>query len=244
MSNVSNYLDLHSDKETKSIQSKDNFFQVSLYSNAMDLSVGNNFSKFVKNIEGLIRRSEEYKRYIHYLINDVGLTKCMVLSNIDMNSHDSITIEMHHGPILTLYDIISIIIEHSINTGERFNSLLIAKRVLDEHYLNNIQVIMLSKTVHELVHDNKIFIHPEQAWGNLNEFLTKYKEGIIPEMKDRINNYLELAKKYRANDFGILETGHYKNYGIIYKQLKDHNKLNILIEGRDKDQLIHSGNDE
>lgn len=234
--NFAKYLDLMKDKKKGTIQAKDNYYQLNFYCDVMQLSVKNNFSKFIKNVELLVRRSEEYKRYIWYLSNVVGLNQCMILNNVNTDTHEDVTIEMHHGPILTLYDIISIMIEHYINNEKKFNSLSLARKVIEEHYLHEVQVVMLSKTVHELVHDNKIFIHPRQAWGNINAFFAKFKDGIIPEMKERINNYLEISSKYRANDFGILEVGNYKDYSITFKEFKE-NGMKALVtttEGEEK----------
>ena len=73
---------------------------------------------------------------------------------------------------------------------------------------------MLSTTVHQLVHDNKIFIHPSQAFGNLNVFLKRYEDGITPELRKNIATYLDFASKYRSNDMGILECGDYQNYQL------------------------------
>lgn len=162
------------------------------------------FVQFVKAVENLVRTSPLYKRYIGYLKNDLGLNFCQVLSNIKTEEDDITEIEMHHGPILTLFDIVSIVIDSMLYKKDKITTFKVADIVLAEHYAHNIQVVMLSKTVHQKVHDNDIFISMKQSFGDITTFLKKYKNGLNEEQIYKINNYITLSEKYDSFDKGVL----------------------------------------
>jgi len=193
------------------IQADDGYFNLKYYKDKNSFLDIKYYVKFIKAVEKIVRNSDEYSNYISYLKNELNMNYCMVLSKI---TDDSAEIEMHHGPILTLFDYCSIVTDAYLNKGKKISSFIISKKIIDEHYLNNIQVIMLSKTVHELVHSGKIFIHPSQAWGNLNNFLKKYKSGLTKEQIDTINDYIDLSKRYKSTDAGLLETGGQRDWNI------------------------------
>ena len=182
------------------IKAENGYFETSFYFN--DFYDGKKVNAFIKNVEKTIRTSDEYSRYIDYLKNEIGLDYCMVMPNID---DDKASIEMHHGPILTLYDYCEIIVYSLKKRKERVNTFIIANLVLKAHYANIVQVVMLSKTTHSLVHEGKIFIHPSQAWGDLNKFLELYGNGMSSEQIKTFNTYVQLSKKQGSCDNGILE---------------------------------------
>ena len=164
-----------------------------------------NFVGFVKATEQLVRTSKYYSRYIAYIKNDIGLNFCQVLSNIKQDDEESkVDIEMHHGPILTLFDYITILIDWSIYNNKKITTFSLANRMLEEHFNNNVQVVMLSKTVHEEVHDNNVFLNTKHAFGDLNKFLSKYRDGVSTEQIEKINKYISLCEKYDSFDKGTL----------------------------------------
>jgi len=164
-----------------------------------------NFVGYVKAVESLVRTSKYYSRYIAYIKNDIGLNFCQVLSNIKQDDEESkVEIEMHHGPILTLFDYITILIDWSLYNNKKITTFSLANRMLEEHFNNNVQIVMLSKTVHEEVHDNNIFLNTKHAFGDLNRFLSKYRDGISNEQIEKINNYIKTCEKYDSFDKGTL----------------------------------------
>lgn len=166
-----------------------------------------NFVNFVKACERLVRTSDLYTKYKRYLMVDLGMTKCQVLSNIDSNDtegHNDL-IEMHHGPVLTLFDITSIVIDHLLAEGKGITTFSVADIVLQEHFNNNIQIVMLSKTIHEQVHERNIFINYKQGFGDLDKFLKKYKNGLTSEQINKIKYYIERSKKEDSVDNGVLK---------------------------------------
>lgn len=163
------------------------------------------YNKFIKNVESLVRGSKEYRKYKDYLMNDIGLNYCMVFPNISTEMGD-VTIEMHHGPILTLYDYCCIVTDHYLENDIPVSSFRIAEAVLQEHDNNNVQIVMLCDLAHKLFHAQQVYINPKQAWGNINNFLEKYKDGVGERMSTIINRNIELGEKYHSFDRdGILE---------------------------------------
>lgn len=188
------------------IDSENSLYTIPFYKDTEYFSNLDNFIGFVKSVESMVRTSKYYSRYIAYIKTDIGLNFCQVLSNIKQEDEDSkVEIEMHHGPILTLFDYICILVDWSLFHNKKITSFNIANRMLEEHFNNHVQVVMLSKTVHEEVHDNNIFLNTKHAFGDLNAFLDKYRDGISQEQIDKINKYINLCEKYDSFDKGTLK---------------------------------------
>ena len=76
--------------------------------------------KYIKRVEGVIRTSLEYKEYIRYLKEFIGLDSCVFFQNVTSNStkgnRSKVHIEIHHEP-LTLYDITNTVYQKYKDTG-------------------------------------------------------------------------------------------------------------------------------
>jgi len=187
------------------IDGESSLYTLPFYKDTEYFSNLDNFVGFVKAVESTVRTSKYYSRYISYIKNEVGLNFCQVLSNIKQEDEDTpVEIEMHHGPILTLFDYICILVDWSLYNNKKITTFNIANKMLEEHFENNVQIVMLSKTVHEEVHENNIFLHTKHAFGDLNAFLDRYKEGLSQEQIDKINKYISLCEKYDSFDKGTL----------------------------------------
>jgi len=145
---------------------------------------------FIKNVEKQIRMSKEYKMYIGHLNNNIGIHECSVFGNLS-DEIDGLTLEFHHYPF-TLYDIVEICMNKHILNDEKFTSMDIVYEVLHLHELNQIGLVKLSKTAHELVHAGKIFIKLESIFGDVNKFLEKYKDYIPDETIMNYNNLIDM----------------------------------------------------
>lgn len=201
-----NIIKLPSSSKIENVEHKNeslssNIFQLPFYKTSfIDFK---DYVKFIKQVEKVIRTSDDYKSYINYLKTEINLNYCQFLYGID---DEKATIEMHHGPILTLYDYVDIVTNYHCVKKDKFTTLSIAEEVLNEHFENRVQIVMLSKSAHDAVHTGKLFINPNQAWGNLNDFLVKYEEGLTEEQINKINSYLIISKTTRSNDNGLLES--------------------------------------
>ena len=114
-------------------------------------------------------------------------------------------IEMHHGPIFTLFDICAIVLEYFIIKKWKISTFRVADVVLTEHQKNRIQVVMVSTTVHQSIHNGDIFINYHQAWGDMNAFIKKYKCALSNEYREQINRYVDRSLLYDSTDFGVLK---------------------------------------
>lgn len=189
-------------KYTPIVDSPVSIYQIHMYKNEKYFANLESYVSFVKNIERMVRSNDRYKKYIDYLKKKVGLNHCQVLSKV---TDDEADIEMHHGPILTLYDYCAIILEYYLIKKWSISTLRIADTVLSEHEKNRIQVVMLSSTIHQEVHDRNIFLNYEQGFGDFNSFIKKYNIALGNIYIEKINRYIDRSLMENSNDFGILE---------------------------------------
>lgn len=164
-------------------------------------------NKFIKACEKMIRTSKDYSAFISWIKSVLGINFCQVSSSIF--DKDSVlpgaTIEMHHGPLFTLYDYVNIILNYFIDTGKKISTPRIANAVLDEHFELRVQVVMLTVTNHEAVHNQDIFININQGIGNLGKFIDIYGNYMDDEQKAKVWNYYQLCKENNSFDSGILD---------------------------------------
>jgi hypothetical protein len=195
----------------------------------VDLSDPKIRNSFIKSVEKLVRTSKLYKRYINYLKSDVGLNHCAVFGNIKSEKGDKTKIEMHHGPIFTLYDYVSIVLEKYImdNTKD-LNTFDIAAEVLELHRRKLVQTVMLSKTVHIAMDNKKLapFIPLEMTFGNLKGFVEEYGQYFSPQnradLKKYFMNYKYNLEENKLNMFKPIFT----KYNIKFVE----NKNEVIVE--------------
>jgi hypothetical protein len=194
MDQMKNLVSTTTETNVKIAQEKHQIFQIEYNKKENSFMNATEYVKFIKSVEGLIRHSKEYAAYIAYLKSDVGLKSCCIFGNID----DSVAkIEMHHGPIFTLYDYVEITLTHLFKNKENINSSNVAYNVLQDHYDNLIQVVMLCEAAHTAVHnfkgDKKFFVSIDSAWGDITEYLKKYSDGLnvthVQKLKQYMTNY-------------------------------------------------------
>ena len=195
---------LYTNDELKTVSSRQELFDIQFYKTNSYLHTIENFVNFVKHCEQMVRKSNEYTNYKAQLFG-MGLTKCQFLGHIEADEFGQVEVEMHHGPILTLLDYCAIVTDAFLKRGELLTTFRVARTVLDEHFLNHVQTIMLSKTVHQLVDTGEIFINFNQCNGNLNEFLKKFADGLNEERIQKINRYIDLCEQYDSYDNRLLD---------------------------------------
>lgn len=193
-------------------------YELPFYKSNDDLSTLDEYVNFIKGVERIVRASKYYSRYVAYIKKDIGLNMCQVLSNVKEEDDQQRLLDMHHGPILTLFDYAAIITDSYLSRGKKVNSFIIAKAVIEEHFENNVQVVMISETVHQAIHDyGGPFINCKQAFGDLNKFLSKYSDGITDDAITKINKYIELSDKYDSFDKDLFKLeNHVKKWSDNY----------------------------
>lgn len=189
-------------KTMPTIDSPNAMYQIPFYKDADYLDNIESRINFIKACEKLVRTNDRYSKYINYLKKVVGLDHCQVMPGI---SDNDAPIEMHHGPILTLFDYCDIVLEYFILKKWKITTFRIADYVLDEHWKNRIQVVMLSETSHQEVHEREIFINYRQGFGDIAAFVKKHRDAISDLYVDKIDRYIDKSMQYDSNDFGIFK---------------------------------------
>ena len=158
--------------------------------------------RFVKACESIIRTSKDYKAFEAWVFNVLGIQYSQVHPSI---TAEMATIEMHHGPLFTLYDYVLIILRHYIMSGKKITTFRIADKVLQEHFDLCVQVVMLDVTSHEAIHNRDIFLNLKAGIGDINTFIHKYIDAFTQDQKYRIYNYINICKDTPSFDTGFLD---------------------------------------
>lgn len=166
----------------------------------MDIDV---YRQFLKNCESRFRHSATYSNYKGFLIG-LGLDRCQVHSFINADM-EGVSIEMHHA-ILTLFDICLLITEHLLNTVGYVTTFDVVQLLKEEHKANNIALVMLSKTPHQVYHNDpgQFFIHPKMCFGKWPVLIEKYKYGLTQDVAFKLLYYLKKAIENEDTDTGNL----------------------------------------
>lgn len=131
-------------------------------------------TKFIKRCERLIRSSMEYRDYISYLKEYVDMNHCAFFNNVENGNGSRVRIEIHHEPF-TLYDITNVVVNRFQKDGIPLNDFFIADEVMKLHYQNEVGLIPLSKSLHQMVHfSDNIVIPFNLIYGNYRKFIEDY----------------------------------------------------------------------
>lgn len=163
-------------------------------------------TKFISRVEKVVRSSMEYKDYIQFLKEHVGLDSCVFFQNVTNNKKGRISIEIHHEPF-TLYDIVAVVLEKFIKEGRAINDLDIADEVMELHYANKVGLVPLSKTAHQVVHNStKLFVPLNMVYGQYSQFLNEYDEYINEDspLYEKLERKVQQTKDLTKESFDAL----------------------------------------
>ncbi len=160
-----------------------------------DLTNPKELKRFIDNTERIIRMSFEYRQYIKFLRENMDMNKCSFFENISNAESFNIKIHIHHEPI-TLYDVVTTIYNKKCANREYISENMIAKEAMYQHYMLRIGLIPLSETVHELVHNQYLFIPNTAVMGRYWDFIDLYHDYVDPEVLDKLKKIEEASKSY------------------------------------------------
>lgn len=143
------------------------------------------FKKYVNDVKKTVRNSLEYRQYIQYLRNYMNLNEDSFFENINNMDNSKVKIEIHHTPY-SLEDIVLTVFNKRVFYNEGLDVEEVAKEVMYIHYFLIVGLIPLSSTVHELVHNNFVFIPTDRVVGNYKEFEETYKHWIPEEVLEKV----------------------------------------------------------
>lgn len=219
-----------SDKYNPSLKSPNTPFEQPFYHTRdtfMDVDI---YKAFLDNAISRFRHSKTYTHYKHYLY-EIGLDRCQLLGQIDKSMA---TIEMHHN-FLNIFDIALLITEDYLNTIGYVSTFDVVQTLKDEHKNNNIPIVMLSKTAHQLFHnsDGNIVIPARMCFGYWLNLLNRHKYGITIDIANKVIRFLkesaEFEQHYISEDNKsaqllalrdqIESWSYYNEYGDSYNKL-------------------------
>lgn len=224
------------------------------------------YKKYIKAVEKEIRQSFEYREMIKFLKDNYDMNRCAFL-NISGENKSHVKIEIHHYPF-TLSDIVEIVLRKRQYYQETTDIEMVAKECTLLHYKLLIGLIPLSRTAHQLYHDNKLFIPIDKVVGRYDLFadiyapfideyqkctLERIKEASLIEENDYHNNTIlednnitieAKAKDYQLPDFVKVEDGMYhrltdiKNNNYRLPTLEDFENLNKHDDSMDRRTVV------
>jgi len=180
------------------LRSPSALYEIGFYQTRESLLDTDTYRAFLKNVEKRVRQSITYKHYKGYLLS-CGIDHCQIHGNINS---EMATLEMHHA-LITLFDIALIVTEYYLNTIGYVSTFDVVQTIKDEHRLNNIALVMLSETPHQVYHANTgvFVIHPDMFISkNWPKFIEKYKAGITQDIAFKIIYYIKRAVEAGGTD--------------------------------------------
>lgn len=206
--------------------------------NVYDLMDEKDTKKYFTDIERRVRQSFEYRKYIAYLRENFDMTKCSIYENVSNAETFGIKIHIHHEPI-TLFDIVVTIYNKRKFFHEDLSIFMVAKEVMYIHYCLMVGLIPLAETVHELVHNQYLFIPTTKVFGHYKEFIKQYHD-FLPNGLEETLKEIEKASEDYEDQLKVLEKHYiYLDTGEIQKS-PDLNKLEQDLRQRIYD--IKNGN--
>lgn len=197
-------IEIYQENQNPIVTSPNSTFSISFYQTRESLMDIDTYRTFLKNCETRFRHSVTYSNYKGFLIG-LGLDRCQVHGFIHTDM-EGVDIEMHHA-ILNLFDICLLITEHLLNTVGYVTTFDVVQLLKEEHKSNNIALVMLSKTPHQMYHNNpgQFFIHPRMCFGKWPVLIEKYKNGLTQDVAFKLLHYLKKSIEIdTTNDEGLL----------------------------------------
>lgn len=161
--------------------------------------------KYISRIERLVRSSLEYRDYINFLKENVGLDSCIFFQHVGGgNKRSRVSVEMHHEPF-TLYDIVKAVLDKYQEEGLPLNDLNIADEVMKLHYENKVGLVPLSKTAHQIIHNStKLFVPLNMVYGQYSQFLEEY-DPYVEDLYDKLQKKMDLTKNLTKESFDAIK---------------------------------------
>lgn len=170
-----------------------------------DLFDEKDFKKYIIDIEKTCRNSFEYRNLINYLRQYMNMNKCSFFENVSNENTFKIKIHIHHCPF-NLYEICLTVYNKRMFYQEDTSVELVAKEVMYIHYSLMIGLIPLAETVHELVHNEIMFIPLNSVMGNYEYFIEVYGRFIPGDTMNKFEYMKSQTEVYNeAANTAILE---------------------------------------
>ena len=161
-------------------------------------------TRFIKNVERVVRSSLEYKEFIAFCRETLNATRCVFTGWTFDETSD---IELHHYP-LTLFEIVKSVIYDKIHKNEEFSTFDIAIEVMELHFNMKVGVVPLAGTLHKASHNGALTIPYEFILGSPS-YITEILH-VPSEIIEKVN----IAKSITINSEEYLPI--WKKYGLDF----------------------------
>ena len=210
---------IYDDKYNPTLRSPNSPFEQPFRQTRETLMDTGYYKHFLQNAIKRFRGSRLYKGYKYHLYN-LGLDHCQLLGNI---SNEEATIEMHHN-FLNIFDITLMICEHMLNTYGYVCTFDLVQALKEEHRQNNIPIVMLSLTAHQLYHNEDGIVLPARMCiGYWQTLLQKYNRGITISIAQKVINFVQKSIEFEQ---GYIENNMTNNLLEIRDQVMDWSEYN------------------
>ena len=152
------------------------------------------FAKFVKSCEKLMRNTPEYRHWVNYITDVLGVNECVM-------THEKIWevgIDVHHH-VPSLYLVAKVLINEALLEEREFTSLEIANKGMELHFQNKIGYVTLLSSMHQKFHNGFLQIPIELVKGDYAWFINTYGQYFDDEDWETINRRLSIKKDNCAN---------------------------------------------
>lgn len=178
--------DIKSNVESLSLYNPNHPFNLSL--RIKNFENEKEYLKFAKNVEGLVRKSNEYKLWRNYIIEVLQMNSC-VLTDENM---DELSIEIHHH-LPGLFTIVKTVLNMFIETNVEFSSFEVALEVIKIHFMNKLGYIPIITSLHEKFHNGFLEIPMGLVKGNYTQFISEYGKYLDDGDSDVINSRMAIT---------------------------------------------------
>lgn len=162
-----------------------------------DLNDEKEFAKYITDIEKTTRGSFEYQQMVRFCRENLNMSCCSFYESVSNADTTSIRIELHHEP-LSLYDIVMTVFKKRVQFGESLEVEHVAKEVMYNHYAMCVGLIPLADTVHDLVHNQYLFIPNDKVFGMWRTFANQYHDYIAPETLQALEQIQAYTDAYNS----------------------------------------------
>ena len=160
--------------------------------------------KFIKNVETLVRRANEYRLWVKYISEVLGHTHC----GLTDESLYEVSVEIHHH-VPSLFIACKAMTQKMIEGGKPFCSLEVADEVLKLHFQNKIGYIPILKSLHEKFHNGFLEIPKELLHGDYDYFIKNFSKYLNDADIETIQERLMITKETSQDYPYSWKTGEY-----------------------------------
>ena len=127
------------------------------------------YELFIKNVEKLVRLSQEYKLWTSYITENLGHSFCAFTKE----SNGECPTQIHHHPI-TLYTIVKGVVNHYLSKDSEFSTFDVATKVIELHFQNKVGYVVMLSDLHSKYHNGFLNIPIEFVHGDYKFIMQTY----------------------------------------------------------------------